>query len=160
MHGAPPADFPRSEAGELFGLRGRLERAAPADRPALAERLRELDVKMRSWPRTAVNDPYHAGSQDLAQHLHLATGLSVLVGFNEFCAPSLDEALDQAAAARPDRVLVVTPMMTRGGDHVEHEIPDAIARAQSRHPEIRLEYVWPFDTSQVAIFLAEHIAAW
>ena len=44
MHGAPPTDFPRQEASELFGLRGRLERAAPADRPALEQRLRELDL--------------------------------------------------------------------------------------------------------------------
>ena len=59
MHGAPPSDFPRQEAGELFGLRGRLERAAPPDRPALEARLRELDAKMRAWPRSAANDPYH-----------------------------------------------------------------------------------------------------
>ena len=159
MHGAPPSDFPRQEAGELFGLRGRLERAAPPDRPALAARLRELDARMRSWPRTSANDPYHAGSQDLAEHLREATGLPVLAGFNEFCAPSLDEALDQAAAARPGRVLVVTPMMTRGGEHVEREIPEAVARARSRHPDTRMDYLWPFEISQVALFLAAQIAA-
>lgn len=160
MHGAPPADFPASEARELFGLRGRLEHVAPTDRPALADRLRELDVKMRRWPRTAQSDPYFVGSQDLALHLRQASGLQVLVGFNEFCGPSLDDALDQAAEARPDRILVVTPMMTRGGEHVEREIPEAIARARKRHPEVRLEYLWPFDPAQVATFLAQRIAAW
>ncbi len=160
MHGAPPSDFPRQEASELFGLRGRLERAAPADRPALEARLSELDAKMRAWPRSAANDPYHAGSVDLAEHLRQATGRPVLVGFNEFCAPSLDDALDQAAAAQPGRVLVVTPMMTRGGEHVEREIPAAVARARSRHPEVRVEYLWPFDVTEVAGFLAARIAAW
>ena len=160
MHGAPPTDFPRQEAGELFGLRGRLECAAPADRPALEQRLRELNAKMRAWPRSARNDPYYAGSQDLAQHLRQSTGLPVLVGFNEFCAPSLDEALDQAAGAQPGRIIVVTPMMTRGGEHVEREIPAAVAGAQSRHPGVRVEYLWPFDVSQVADFLAARIAAW
>jgi sirohydrochlorin cobaltochelatase len=160
MHGAPPSDFPRQEAGELFGLRGRLERAAPADRPALEQRLSDLDAKMRAWPRSAGNDPYYAGSQDLAHHLRQATGLPLLVGFNEFCAPSLDEALDQAAAALPGRIIVVTPMMTRGGEHVEHEIPAAVGRAQSRYPAVRVEYLWPFDVAQVADFLAARIAAW
>ncbi len=160
MHGAPPSDFPRQEAGELFGLRGRLERAAPPDRPALEARQRELDAKMRSWPRSTANDPYHAGSLDLAEHLRQASGLPVLVGFNEFCAPSLDEALDQAAAARPGKVLVVTPMMTRGGEHVEREIPAAVARAQGRHPGVPVEYLWPYDVTQVAGFLAARIAAW
>jgi sirohydrochlorin cobaltochelatase len=160
MHGAPPSDFPRQEAGELFGLRGRLERAAPADRPALEQQLRELDAKMRAWPRSAENDPYYAGSQDLARHLRQATGQDVIVGFNEFCAPSLDEALDQAAGAHPAKIIVVTPMMTRGGEHVEREIPAAVARARSRHPDCRVEYLWPFDVSQVAGFLAARIATW
>jgi sirohydrochlorin cobaltochelatase len=115
---------------------------------------------MRVWPRSARNDPYYAGSQDLAQHLRQSTGLPVLVGFNEFCAPSLDEALDQAAAAQPGRIVVVTPMMTRGGEHVEREIPASVGRAQSRHPGVRVEYLWPFDVSQVADFLAARIAAW
>ena len=37
-------------------------------------------------------------------------------------------------AAQPGKVLVVTPMMTRGGEHVEREIPAAVARARRRHP--------------------------
>lgn len=158
MHGSPPSDFPRHETAEFFGLRGRLERAAPADKPALAARLAGLDARMRAWPRTPVNDPYYAGSMDMAAHLGQATGLPVVVGFNEFCAPSLDQALD-SAAANPGRILVITPMMTRGGEHAEHDIPAVVAAARQRHPSADIEYLWPYDAAAVAAFLAARIAA-
>ena len=111
---------------------------------------------MRAWPRTPDNDPFHAGTQELAGHLRQVTGLEVIAGFNEFCAPSLDEALDQAAG-RADSVVVVTPMMTRGGEHSEIDIPAAIERARERHPRLAIRYAWPFETGAVAQFLAAQI---
>jgi sirohydrochlorin cobaltochelatase len=59
----------------------------------------------------------------LAAQLAQARGLEVLVGFNEFCAPSLDEAFAQAVAQGAQRVVVITPMMTRGGEHAEALCP-------------------------------------
>jgi CbiX protein len=52
---------------------------------------------------------------------------------------------------------VVTPMMTRGGEHSEADIPMAIARARSRHPSVRFQYAWPFAPAEVAGFLAMQI---
>ena len=82
----------------------------------------------------------------------------MIVGFNEFCAPSLDEALDQAAARGPVQVRVVTPMMTRGGEHAESDIPAAVEAARGRHPGVAFVYTWPFPVSEVARFLAEQMA--
>ena len=90
MHGAPPNDFPKREMGEFFGLRSRLGHGA--DSEAL-RRHDELEAKMRQWPRTAQNDPYYTASQALALRLAEATGHDVTVGFNEFCAPTMEEAL-------------------------------------------------------------------
>jgi sirohydrochlorin cobaltochelatase len=81
----------------------------------------------------------------------------VILGFNEFCAPSLEQALAEAANLTPERVVVVTPMMTRGGEHSEVDIPTAVRLAQEGHPEISFAYVWPFNSSQVASFLADQI---
>jgi sirohydrochlorin cobaltochelatase len=155
MHGAPPKDFPRREMAEYFGLRSRLGHAAGDDpsRP----RYEELERKMREWPRTAQNDPYYAASQEMATQLSRATGHPVTVGFNEFCAPTLDAALDHAAAEEVDTVIVVTPMMTRGGEHSEIEIPDEVEGARQRHPGTRFIYVWPFESADVAGFLAAQI---
>ena len=157
MHGAPPKDFPERETAELFGLHARLEHASGPERAGLERRYAELDAKMRAWPRTAQNDPFYVGAHDVADHLGRATGCEVVVGFNEFCAPSLDEALDQAAMQAADRVVVITPMMTRGGEHSEVDIPAAIRRAQERHPGLSIRYVWPFEASDVAAFLAARI---
>lgn len=156
MHGAPPKDFPRREAGELFQLHAQLEHVRGPERAALERRYAELDAKMRAWPRTRENDPFSAGSEDLGAALARASGREVIVGYNEFCAPGLDEVLDQAAA-RAGTVIVVTAMMTRGGEHSEVDIPEAVARARGRHPAVRFEYVWPLEAASVAGFLTEQI---
>ncbi len=159
MHGAPPNDFPARETAELFGLHARLEagHVAESEREALEWRFAELDAEMRAWPRTAQNDPFWEGSQELAAHLEKASGYEVIAGYNEFCAPRLDDALDQAAA-HGDRVIVVTPMVTRGGEHSEIEIPATIQRARERHPEIEILYAWPLDVAAIAQFLAAQVA--
>jgi sirohydrochlorin cobaltochelatase len=159
MHGAPPTDYPQAAIGELISLHARLEHITGPERGRLEQRHSEIEAQVRTWPRTQQNDPFFAGSQELGEQLRLATRCDVFVGFNEFCAPSLDEALDQAVAgaAAPKRIVVITPMVTRGGEHSEVDIPSAIRRAQDRHPEIAIVYVWPLQASDVAAFLAAQI---
>lgn len=157
MHGAPPNDFPKREMGEFFSLHSRLQHSAGPDHATLERRYAELEAKMRAWPRTAQNDPYYAAAQALATQLAPATGSRVVVGFGEFCAPSLDEALDQAMEEAPEKVIVVTPMMTRGGGHSEVDIPEAVGRARERHPATPIVYAWPFDVAEIALFLASQI---
>jgi len=158
MHGVPPNDFPEPEMAELFSLRARVKKVAGPERLALEGSLRELDSKMRAWPRTAKNDPFCAASQELGASLKKATGCEVVVGFNEFCGPSLDDALRRAIASGAEKVIVVTPMMTRGGEHAEVDIPAVIKAVQAEHPEFPIVYAWPFKVSETANFLASHIA--
>ena len=158
MHGAPPNDFPKHELAELFGLHMRLDMTVGPERAALERRHAELESKVRSWPRTSTNDPFYAGSLDLAHHLGQETGLEVILGFNEFCAPSVDEALEQAVRDDVAKVIVVTPMMTAGGEHSEKDIPNAIERLHQRHPHVKIIYSWPFPLNRVAQFLASQIA--
>ena len=162
MHGAPARDFPPAELAELMSLHGRL--ASPRatggeERAALEARHAALDARVRAWPRSAGNDPFWAASLELGEHLSGATGRPVIVGFNEFCAPSLDDALDRAVAQGAAQVRVVTPMMTRGGEHAELDIPAALEAARGRHPGVSIVYTWPFPVSEVARFLAEQMAA-
>jgi sirohydrochlorin cobaltochelatase len=157
MHGAPPNDFPTPDMAELFGLQTRLKRAKGSECAALERRRLELDAKIRAWPRTAQNDPFYSGSEELAAHVSKTTGCEVILGFNEFCAPSLDDALSEAVARKPEEVIVITPMMTRGGEHSEVDIPAAVQTAQTQHPETPILYVWPFKISEVAKFLAAQI---
>jgi sirohydrochlorin cobaltochelatase len=158
MHGAPPRDFPEQEMREFFGLHARLEHASEPELAAMEGRYAELDAKMRAWPRTAENDRFWAASHELADRLGQAASAEVIVGFNEFCAPDLDEALERAVARDADQIVVVTPMMTRGGQHAEVDIPAAVRRAQERHLSVSISYVWPFDSGEVAEFLAGQIS--
>lgn len=156
MHGEPPRDLPRQALGEYFALHQELATAPPDRRQAVRERLQAVDRLIRTWPRTSANDPFYAGSMALAAALEQAAGVPVVVAFNEFCAPALPEALD-AAAATASRVVLVSPMMTRGGLHAEQEIPRAVDEARQRHPGVRFVYAWPYDRAEVAAFLVHHL---
>ncbi len=160
MHGSPPTDFPRRELGEFFSLHMQLEHGVVAEerRPILGSRYTELEEKMCSWPRTEQNDPFYAASHKIATKLSQATGYEVIVGFNEFCAPNLYDALSQAVRRGATEIVVITPMMTPGGEHAEIDIPAAISRAQKRYPEVDFRYAWPFDTDAVAQFLSTQVA--
>jgi sirohydrochlorin cobaltochelatase len=157
MHGSPPRDFPKAQVALVVGLHMWLERASGLVRAMIKRYHTRLDARIRTWPRTAENDPFHAASQKLAAQLSQEAGCEVIVGYNEFCAPSLDQALDQAAARGAERVIVVTPMMTPGGEHAGEDIPAAIRRAEEQHPAITFAYAWPFEVEEVAQFLAAQL---
>ncbi len=157
MHGAPPDDFPRPELAEFFELHGRAEMSPAGLGPDGKRRYRELGDKIKAWPRTPQNDPFHAASHDLARALRDASGLKVVVGFNEFCAPDVDEAMAKAVAEGADRVIVLTTMMTRGGEHAEREIAQAVERGRAKHPGTEIVYAWPFETEEITRFLTGHL---
>lgn len=157
MHGMPPNDFPRKETLDYFMLHSRLENIPGPPPPVMQQQYEELDEKMRNWPRTQENDQYFYASNELAEVISSQTGYKVIVGFNEFCSPSLDQVFDAASKDGSEKVIVITPMMTRGGEHSEKDIPEAIARARKKFPNIQFSYVWPFKISKVAAFLAKQI---
>ena len=157
MHGAPPRDSPHGETAEMFGLHARLHGAHGPEREALARRHDEIEARMREWPRTAENDPFWAASIDMAEHLERETGLRVVAGFNEFCGPTIEEAVNALVKGGAQRVVVTTPMMTRGGEHSERDIPAALQRSRDANPGVDIVFAWPFDMADVARFLADHV---
>ena len=156
MHGSPPLAFPREELQEYFLLEARGHHRPHAG--GHSPRLRELESRMRAFPRSETNDPFWKGSRDLADALEKACGLPVFLGFNEFCAPDLDETFDRAVSEGAGRVVVVTPMMTRGGEHSAVDIPEAIRRAQKKYPASKIVYAWPFPTEDIARFLSSQVS--
>jgi len=157
MHGAPASDFPEQQLAEFFRLHSQLGHGLGKPDEALTRRYRELEQKIRRWPRTAGNDPFYSGSLDLALNLKQATGLDIMLGFNEFCAPSLEEALQAGARSGAGRVIIITPMLTRGGEHAEKDIPAAIQKAREAHPGVEFIYAWPYAMSDITGFLAGHL---
>lgn len=156
MHGTPPNDFPKKEMAELFDLRAKLKHSE-GEGESLRARYAELEAKMRAWPRTSANDPFYVGSRELAAQLKRESGQEVIVGFNDFCGPTIDQALEQAITTGSGKIIVITPMMTKGGEHSKVDIPAAIERARKRHPDVPIHYAWPFDTLEIARFLAAQI---
>jgi len=172
MHGAPPLDFPKDEMAEVMssqhydghGEHGDHQDHTVSDQPETVrdqqvrrQRVARLAAKMRAWPRTADNDPFYAGSHELATHLAASTRCDVVVGFNELCDPTVPAALDKAVAQGAERVVVITPMMTKGGEHSELDISSAVRSAQKRYPGVEIVYAWPFEVTEVAQFLSAQV---
>ncbi len=118
-----------------------------------------LDREVRAWPRTLENDPYKAAVDELASRLTARLGWPVFVGYNEFCVPTIDEAMDRAVAEGAQRVVVLPTMLVRGNEHTELEIREAVTRARKRHPAVDLRYAWPFDQAQLITLLAGQVVA-
>ena len=121
------------------------------DQSEHARREREI----REWPRTARTDPYKFAVESLAERLTKRTGHPVLVAFNEFCSPTLEEAIDDAVNQGAERVVVITTMMTPGGAHSEVDIPEAVEAAAKRHPTVEIVYAWPYDPDRIAATFAD-----
>ena len=153
-HGGVPRDFPRAELQRLKALEG--ERRARSAEPSDEERA--LERKIRTWPRTPATDPYQVGLEAVAATLRPKLGNArVVVAYNEFCAPSLDDAVAQLVADGAQSITVVPSMLTPGGVHSEIEIPETLAALRWRFPGVELRYAWPFDADAVADLLALQI---
>jgi sirohydrochlorin cobaltochelatase len=153
-HGGLPKDCPQDLVTRLKALEA--QRRTSGGAPTLQEL--ELDGRIRQWPRTPETDPYQAGLEGLAAHLrpHLH-GALLAVAYNEFCRPTLDEAVADLIAAGVTSIAVVPSMLTPGGVHSEVEIPETLERLRARYPQIDLRYVWPIDLTLVARMLAEQL---
>lgn len=158
-HGSPATDCPPRLIGELMSLEfsqpGGHSHSHSGHSQARAE---ELDNTIRNWPRKNGNDPYQAGLEKLAEALRplLPTPL-LAVGYNEFCRPTIAEAISSVVAKGATRVIVIPSMLTPGGVHSEIDIPRALEVVRKEHPGVVIDYAWPFHLSAVAGLLSDQV---
>ena len=153
-HGGVPSDFPRESVTRLKALEGR-RRAAGS---AMSEEERALDAQIRGWPRTPESDPYREGLSRLAAALApKLDGAELAVAYNEFCGPSLEEAVARAVESGAREITVVPSMLTPGGVHSEVEIPETLEALRAAFPGTVLRYAWPFDMDRVGDMLAAQV---
>lgn len=153
-HGAVPKDYPRDQVMRLKALEGR--RQTTGAEPSSEEI--DLDQKVRSWPRTPSTDPYQVGLETLAASLApLLPNVIFKLAYLEFCAPTLEDIVDEVVTAGATTILVAPSMLTPGGVHSEVDIPHILDRLREQYPSVTLRYAWPFDMTRVAHLLAEHL---
>ena len=144
-HGGPAKDFPKLT--EYFKLHGKN-----------SDEARKIEDEMAHWPRTDQNDAYWSGFMKIARALEQSRAFnSVQAAFNEMCAPSVEEGLDELAKQRPDTILVTSIMVTPGGVHSEKDIPLSIENFREKHPDIVVIYAWPYDTRLISSFVVDHV---
>lgn len=154
-HGGIPKDCPQELVTRLKRLEAQ-RRAAKI--PPTPEEI-ELDRKIRRWPRTAATDPYQPGLEAVAAQLRAQMdGILFAVAYNEFCSPTLEEAVESLIKQGATHITVTTTMFTPGGSHSEIEIPEILEHLQKQHPGVVLCYAWPFDLSMVAKMLQEQVS--
>ena len=144
-----PIDFPAPWAAGL--------RAAHAS-GRFSARARRLGEKLRLWKRTARNDPYRAGVAAIRRALQgRLKGWRVVEAYNEFCPPSLPQALENARKGGARRIIVIPTMMTRGGIHSEKDIPEALEAFRRDHSGLSVVYAWPFDLGIICDMLSRQV---
>jgi sirohydrochlorin cobaltochelatase len=154
-HGGIATDTPPHLIAELKQLEADRRRRGEAQPSA---REIEVDRLVREWPRSAETDPYKAGLEAVATALRGRLGRRRLeVAYNEFCAPSMRDAIARLAREGATRITVVTTMFTPGGSHSEVEMPAEIASIRRDHPGVDITYAWPYHLDGVADFLLAHI---
>ena len=155
-HGGLPSDMP-SEMVEKFMRvhKGRIKAGGP-----ITEHEIQLDTSIRKWERTPENDPYKTGLESLASHMEpMLKGHILKTAYNEFCYPAIEDAVDELASENVSKIIIITTMITRGGSHSEKEIPEELHALCSKHPNIDIQYAWPFSMDAFALFLTTHIKA-
>lgn len=153
-HGGIPKDYPPDLVTKLKRLEA--QRRAAGMPKSIEEH--ELDSKIRRWPRTAATDPYQSGLEAVAAALRpQLNGTLLALAYNEYCAPTLEESVEELIKKGATHITVATTMLTPGGSHSEVEIPEILNDLRPRYPGIELRYAWPFDLQLVARTLAEQI---
>ncbi|HEX9757715.1 MAG TPA: CbiX/SirB N-terminal domain-containing protein [Nitrospiria bacterium] len=153
-HGGVPKDFPYELIAKLKRLE--MQRSSSGLKPTPEEM--ELDSKIRNWPRTSETDPYKAGLESLGAQLKPLLGEAQFkVAFNEFCAPTLEEAVSQFVSSGVEEITVIPSMLTPGGSHSELEVPEIMKDLRSTYPSVKFWYAWPFDLKKVAYLLWEQV---
>ncbi len=155
-HGGTASDTPRAAVAELKRLEG--ERQARRE-TEMSPREAELDKLVREWPRSPETDPYKYGVEEIARALAPKLGgRELVVAYNEFCAPSVEDAIEGLVNRGFTRISLVSTMFTRGGIHAECEIPGIVIASRKKHPGVVVEYAWPFDASAIADFLSAQLS--
>jgi sirohydrochlorin cobaltochelatase len=103
-------------------------------------------------------DPYQSGLEAVATQLRANVGeVLFAVAYNEFCAPTLEESVEELIKKGATYITVTTTMFTPGNSHSEMEIPEILDHLRPQHPGVELRNAWPFDLQLVANTLAEQV---
>ncbi len=156
-HGGIPKDCPQ----ELVTRLKRLEAQRRAAKQLPSQEELDLDQTIRRWPRTKSTDPYQSGLEAVGAVLrpHL-NGVLFTMAYNEFCAPTLEEAVEDLVTQGATSITVLTTMFTPGGSHSEVEIPEILDHLRPKYPDVELRYAWPFDLQLIATTLTEQLRRW
>jgi len=154
-HGAPASDTPNDLITELKRLQVQRHQQ---EMLKIMPREAALDKLIRERARTLETDPYKFGLERLAKKLTQKLGKQrLIVAYNEFCSPSVEEAINRLVADGAKHIVLMPTMFTPGGAHSEIEIPEIIEKMCEQHCGITLEYAWPVDLDHLANFIVGHL---
>lgn len=78
-------------------------------------------------------------AREVAAMVKEMTGFEIVeVSFRELHTPDIQQGIDTCVARGADRILMMPYFLFMGG-HVRHDLPEEIAEARKRHPDLIME---------------------
>ena len=153
-HGGLPSDLPSGIVEKFMRLH---KSRVKAGTEITSEEI-ELDNTIRRWERSPETDPYKSGLEDLAVHMEpLLKNFILKTAYNEFCYPTIEDAIEELASKSVSKIILVSTMITRGGSHSEQEIPEELEALRKKFKDMEIQYAWPFDIDTFALFMSTHV---
>ena len=87
----------------------------------------------------------------------MVNGALFSLAYNEFCGPTLQQAVEGLVKQGAQAITIVSTMFTPGGSHSEYEIPEELEELRKEYPNVTLHYAWPYNLNQVSKMLVDHI---
>jgi len=112
-----------------------------------------LENEIINWPRTPNNDPSYFSLINLREELYFVLGFNVEFAFEEYCAPSIRDAIFNLLSKGYSSIIIVPIDYIAG---INAKILKEIEEIK-KSKDIDIQIAWPYKLGLQADFIATHI---
>ncbi|MEO0271272.1 MAG: CbiX/SirB N-terminal domain-containing protein [candidate division WOR-3 bacterium] len=154
-HGSVPYDFPQEKLKKYFFLRSK-KMKGELNKEEKKEFL-NLERELHYFERNAENDPHYFFHKKLKDEIEKELNIKCYFAFNEFCAPNLEEVIEEIVKNENNSEIFIVPTMFTGGHHTDEEIKEEIEKIKEKFKNLRIKYLYPFNFEYIKELFEKHI---
>lgn len=154
-HGSVPYDFTQEKLKRYFLLRSKKMKNEMNDEEG--KEFLNLERELNYFERNKVNDPHYFFHKKLKDEIEKELNIKTIFAFNKFCAPGLEEVIEEIVKNENNSEIYVVPTMFTGGRHTDEEIKEDIEKIKRKFKDLRINYLYPFKFEYIKELFKKHI---